>query len=275
MMARSRRTCGQPRQQGFALLIVLWSLGLLALLGTQLLMISRQDTQIARNLRDTATYEAAANGGAQQAIFKVLDRSSGHWSADGMIHLLQVGRARVTVHIEDEADKVNPSIASPALLQALMLQVGADPGTAAAVATGIVEWRQASNTPGRPSPTVARYAAAGSEFAPLGEPFSSIEELGSVLGMTPELLVRLRPHLTLFTDSDPGAGTRDPVVARALAAVGQFNAGAEESAEELVSIVADARGRGNAHYGIRMVVRTNGNPTGRRYEVLSYERLWN
>ncbi|HEX4172406.1 MAG TPA: hypothetical protein VHY82_08010 [Acetobacteraceae bacterium] len=268
-------SCSRPRQQGFALLIVLWTLGLLALLGTQLLATSRQDAQIARNLLDSATLEAAANGAVQQAIFRVLDRSSGHWNADRMIHLLQVGPARVTVHVEDEADKVNPSIASPALLQALLLQVGADPGTAAAVSASIAQWRQANNTPGRPSTTVATYAGAGREFAPLGEPFSSIEELGSVLGVTPELLARLRPHLTLFTDSDPGAGTRDLIVARALAAAGQLNAIAEEGGEELVSIETDARGQGNAHYGIRVVVRTNGNPVGRRYEILSYERIWN
>ena len=48
-------TRGLRRQEGFALLIVLWTLGLLALLGTQLLATSRQDAQIARNLRDTAT----------------------------------------------------------------------------------------------------------------------------------------------------------------------------------------------------------------------------
>jgi len=160
------------------------------------------------------------------------------------------------------------------LLQALLLQIGTDPGTAAAVAASIVQWRMASNTPGRPNPIVARYAGAGREFAPLGEPFSNFEELDAVLGMTPELLTMLRPHLTLFTDSDPGASTRDPVVARALAAAGQLNLSANQGGEELVSIVVDARGRGNAHYGIRVVVRTNGNPAGRRYELLSYERFW-
>jgi general secretion pathway protein K len=257
------------------LLIVLWTLGLLALLGTQLLATSRQDAQIARNMLNSAALEAAADGAVQQAIFRVLDQSSSHWGADGIVHLLQIGRTRVMLHIEDEADKINPSIASPALLQALLLQVGADLSTATAVAASIVDWRMASNTPGRPNPVVARYAEAGRELGPTGEPFSSIEELGLVLGMTPELLARLRPHLALFTDSDPGTGTRDPTVARALAAVNQFNPSAEERGEALVSVTADARGHGNAHYGIRVVVRTNGNPTGRRYEILSYERLWN
>ena len=50
-------TCSDPRQRGFALLIVLWTLALLALLGTQLLTTGRQDTQLARNLLDAATLE--------------------------------------------------------------------------------------------------------------------------------------------------------------------------------------------------------------------------
>ena len=45
---------GKTRERGFALLIVLWTLGLLALLGTQLLATARQDTQLARNLVDAA-----------------------------------------------------------------------------------------------------------------------------------------------------------------------------------------------------------------------------
>jgi general secretion pathway protein K len=265
----------KDHEQGFALLIVLWSLGLLALLGVRLLATSRQDMQIARNQLDTAKLEAAARGAVQQAIFRCLDRSSGHWNADGAIHVLQVGEARVTVQIDDEADKVNPSLASPALLQALMLQIGADPATATALAASIVDWRQANRPPGRPSPILARYAGAGREFGPSGEPFASLDELGSVLGMTPELLVRLRPHLSIYTDSDPGVGTHDPVVARALAAAGQLSPSLGDAGEGLVSVTADAHGRGHANHKVRLVVRTNGSPQGRPYEILSYERAWN
>ena len=68
-------TRGDDRQRGFALLIVLWTLALLALLGTQLLATSRQHVQLAHNLLDAAALEAAANGAVQQAIFGVLDSS--------------------------------------------------------------------------------------------------------------------------------------------------------------------------------------------------------
>ena len=63
----------------------------------------------------------------------------------------------------------------------------------------------------------ARYAAAGRDYAPSGAPFASPDELGAVLGMTPDLLARLKPHLTVFTDGDPSTATQDVVVAQALA----------------------------------------------------------
>jgi general secretion pathway protein K len=267
-------TRSDARQRGFALIIVLWSLALLALLGTHVLATSRQESQLARNLRDAAVLEEAANGAVQQAIFNVLDSSSRHWNPDGTVHTMRVGQAAVAVRIDDEADRVNPNIASVQLLQALLVQVGADPVTSATVAASIAEWRLASGAPGRPSATAARYAAAGRDYAPSGAPFESLDELGAVLGMTPNLLARLRPHMTVFTDSDPDAATHDMVVAQALAAVGQRDAGADEVGSGVMSLTAEARAQGHARFTIHVIVRTNARPEGRRYEVLSRERLW-
>jgi len=264
--------CRQAGQCGFVLLVVLWTLALLALLGTQLAATSRQDMRLARNLLDAASLEAAANGAVQRAIFNLLDSSSQRWAADGTPHIIRLGRSLVAVQVEDEADKVNPSIASPALLQALMQQVGADPKTAASVAASIVEWRLAGGIPNRPSAVAVRYASAGRDYAPSGAAFASVGELSNVLGMTPELLARLRPHLTVFTDSDPPATTHDLVVAEALASAGQRDADAGDSGVGLVSVTADARGPDRARFTVHVVVRINGELEGRRYEVLAYER---
>jgi general secretion pathway protein K len=266
-------TRGDLRQRGFALLVVLWTLALLALLGTHLLAASRQDAQLARNLLDAAVLEAAANGAVQQAVFGMLDGYSRHWSPDYGVRTVQFGRATVAVRVEDEADKVNPNIASPKLLQALLMQVGADPETAAAVAASIVEWRLASGTAARPSAAVARYAAAGRDYGPSGAPFASPDELGDVLGMTADLLARLRPHLTVFTDSDPSRATQDPVVALALAAIGQRAVEADEAGSGLMSVTADARGPGQARLTLHVIVRINDKPEGPRCEILAYERL--
>jgi general secretion pathway protein K len=262
------------RQRGYALLIVLWSLAMLALLGTQVLATARQETQLARNLRDAAVLEAAANGAVQDAIFATLDTSGHHWDPDGIARMIQVGHVPVTVRIDDESEKLNPNFSSTALLQALLTQLGTDPGTAAAVASAIAEWRDARSVPGHPGAAIARYAAAGRDYAPTGAPFASVDELGAVLNMTPVLLARLRPHLTVFTDGDPGAASSDPVIARALAAVGQTGGAGEAGNTSLVSITAEARGPGRARFAIRVVVQTNAPAGGRVYQVLDYQRAW-
>ena len=262
------------RQRGFALLIVLWTLGLLALLGTELLTTARQDTQLARNLVDAAELEAAADGAVQQAIFANLDTSNKHWDADSVTRVIRVGRIPIAVQLDNEGEKVNPNIASVALLQALMTALGTDRVTAADVAASIAEWRQASPVAGRADAVTALYVAARREYAPPGTPFTDLGELQAVIGMTPDLLARLRPHLTIFTDGDPDMATRDPVVAQALVLARQSGAPGEQGVTGLVSITADARGRGGAHFVEHVLVRTNARPEGRRYELLVHERLW-
>jgi hypothetical protein len=94
--------------------------------------------------------------------------------------------------------------------------------------------------------------------------------------MTPEMLARLRPHLTVFTDGDPNAATHDPVVAQALAAVGEHGGDAADAAggAAIVSVTADARGTQRSHFAMQVIVRTNGRAEGSRYDILAWHRLW-
>jgi len=264
-------TQSMTREKGFALLIVLFALAMLALLGSTVLATARQDVQIARNLREAAVLRAAAHGAVQQAIFRVLDQSNQHWVADDLPRAIRVGGSLVMVRVANENDKVNPNTASLPLLRALLIQVGADPATAEREAEAIVAWRLASGVPGRPDATTARYIAAGLAFGPSGAPFANLDELGAVMGMTPTLLTRLRPHLTVFTESDPDMTTHDPVVAAALAAIGDTTLGAGPGGPEVVMITADAHGAGGSRFTAREIVRTNARPVGRRYDVLDYE----
>jgi len=259
------------REKGFALLIVLFALAMLALLGSTVLATARQDVQIARNLREAAVLRAAAHGAVQQAIFRVLDQSNQHWVADDIPRAIRIGASLVMVRVANENDKVNPNTASLPLLRALLVEVGADPATAEREAEAIVAWRLASGVPGQPDATTARYIAAGLAFGPSGAPFANLDELGAVMGMTPALLSRLRPHLTVFTDSDPDMTTRDPVVAQALAAIGDTTPGAGPGGPEVVMITADAHGAGGSRFTAREIVRTNARPIGRRYDVLDYQ----
>jgi general secretion pathway protein K len=258
------------RQSGFALLIVLWTLGLLALLSTQLVAAGRGDAQLARSVADSAMLEAATNGAVQHAIFGMLGSPQQRWAADGSAHVVRLGSAVVVVRLEDEGGKVNPNLASATLLGSLLTQVGVAPATAASLAAAIVDWRSGNPQPNLPGAEVSRYTAAGRNYGPPGEAFQSLDELGLVLGMTPAILARLRPHMTVYTDADPDGSTRDPVV---IAALDNPPPPAAEPEPAVASVIAEATGPGHSRFAERIVVRLVAQAPGRLYEILALEHI--
>jgi len=235
----------QRDQRGFALLLVLWTVALLALLGTYLVVAARQRVAMASDLRTAATLESAADGAAQHAIFEVL---KGQWTPDGTIRAIRVGTVDVRIALDDEALKLNPNRAPAAELQALLQHLSLSERFAARLAAAIVRWR----TPDR----VPTLAATDGRSA--GRPFTRLADLAAVPGMTPDILQTLRPHLTLYTGGDPDLISPD---------------GADTiGAVHVIGIVAESHGPHGAMFARHIIVRTNARRSGRRYEVLMSER---
>ena len=130
------------RQQGFALLIVLMTLGFLALLGTQLVAAARSDTRLADNLKQEAVLEAAADGAVANVMFAMQAARNPQFQADGTPRTLRIGNTAVSVKIENETDRINLNTASAVLLRALLVQVGAAPALAERLAVAIFDWRR-------------------------------------------------------------------------------------------------------------------------------------
>ncbi len=239
------------RQSGFALLIVLWTVGFLALLGTQLVAAGRSDTRLADNLKQEAALRAAADGAVAHVMFAIQAAHDPGFRADGLEREVRIGRVPVLVRIDNESDRINLNTASAALLRALIIEAGAPPALADRLTAAILDWRT-SGAAARPGGAKApEYRAAGLGFGPPGEPFQSVDELADVLGMTRTLFDRLAPHLTVLTDADPDMTTRDPVVALALAdAAGTADVAApvEQSAVDVLRITVAALGRDSTRY---------------------------
>lgn len=187
------------RQRGFALLIVLWTLGLLALLVAGLATAGRSDLGIAANRRGSAVAEAAADGAVQQAIFQL---HLGAWPADGMEHRVAVGRTTVQVAIDDLSGRINPNLSSPSMLAALLGAVGIDPAQALQLGRAMVDWRTATPMSLAGGLKLDRYRQAGLLYGPPGRPFSAVDEIGQVPGITTALLARLRPYVSVYQSGD-------------------------------------------------------------------------
>jgi general secretion pathway protein K len=134
-----------PDERGFALLVVLGLLGLLALLGARLTSAARTEARIAFALRASAAAEVA-DSAVNEVAMRLL---RGTWPVSGLAwrvppEPILVGAVAVDVLVMDETVKINPNYASSRLLRSLMIQAGVDESTAASLADAIIEWRQPS-----------------------------------------------------------------------------------------------------------------------------------
>jgi general secretion pathway protein K len=263
------------RNRGFALLIVLWTLVLVSFIVTHVTASGRTEIRIAGNLVANAAAGAAADGAIFATIFNRTDPKSEQLSVlDGNAQELAIGNSRVVVRLDDEAARINPNWASPALFEALLRVTDIDPDGARRLAAAITEWAGTAPTLAPPSARLAEYRAAGLDYGPPGAPLESLDELGRVVGMTPAILAKIRPHLSLFAPPEPSPATADPVVAAALAALtsaGQAASAGNQMPPDIVTlrITALASGPGNARVARSAVVRF-GAMLPRGYLVLAW-----
>ena len=230
------------RDRGFALVIVLWTLGILALLGAVVTGAGRQEARLAAALRTGDAARAAAEAALQQTCFELL---AGRTAADGVPHVVAVGAARATVVAQSERGKINPNTAPVELLATLLRVAGASATDATQVASAIVIWRQPTPVAVPEEMILAPYRAAGLRYGPPGQPFRDLGELRLVLGVTPALFAAVAPHMSVFATGAPDPAQADPVVRQSLelagVATGPAPGGTLAVTSQAVSISVTAR----------------------------------
>src|SRR5262249_4153034 len=163
---------------------------------------------IAGNLVANSAAQAAADGAIFEAIFNLSNpQPEQRWPVDGTAQVVGIGASRVLVRLEDEASWINPSTASPLLLEALLRATRSDADTARRLATAIAEWVASAPPPRPPETLLAEYRAAGLDYGPPSGPVETLGELGRVLGMTSAVLSAILPHLTLYGPPEPNPVT--------------------------------------------------------------------
>ncbi len=268
---------GARSDRGFALLIVLWWTVLLAMLGTQLTASGRLDAQRAGNLRAAAVAEAAADGVLQEAIFHVLDGSPAGWAADGVTHIVPVIGGVARVEVRSEAAKIGLNQASPALLAALLTRLGTDRRQSAALADAILDWRTATARPRKLGAKAPEYRAAGLGYAPPNSDFESLDELGLVRGMTPELVARLTPYISVFQTGDPDLTVADAVVRLAAADAGDvavdpaIRAGLSDGEAPAVAVMVAVEMADGAKALHRTVIRLAADAARHPFQILDQQ----
>lgn len=252
---------GAARQRGFALLVVLWTLGFLALLVAGLAASARGEAGLAGNVRSSTVAQAAADGAVQQTVFQLL---RGAWTPGGPVYRLAVGNAAVEVTTEDESRRFNPNFSSPAMLAALIGAFGVEPAQANDLARVLVDWRTAATISLAGGLKLDRYRLANLPYGPPDRPFESVDEMGLVPGMTLDLLARLRPYLSVYQAGDASETANLPLGRDIQTNAGMIGRGSAlvgyTSPDRVVSIRATAELKDGARFVRRAVVRLLAQP---------------
>lgn len=205
---------GGGSQRGFVLLVVLSTLGLLAVAAASFAQIARNHIRQAAVASEGARAEALADAGVHIAILDLVaaresPSSDRRFALDATPLACGIGGdgATLTIAVHDEAAKVDLNIGSPPLVRALVLGLGLSAGEAAADA--ILDYRDEDHDRRFSGAERPEYLAAGRPRGPRNGTFLAVEDLAGVLGITQADAGRLRPFVTIYS----GLGAIDASVA--------------------------------------------------------------
>jgi general secretion pathway protein K len=217
-----RCDCAMARssERGFVLVAVLWillALSTLAVIFSVYLSASAQ----ALALNDTALEtEALVSGGLELTAYQLTLAADKDRPARGSFHF-RMDDADVSVTFTSEAARIDLNFAPKELLAALFADLGASKGAAKEDADRIIGWRTRP-APNSASDEASLYAAAGLNYGPRQSLFTHVNELALVVGLSPVLVERALPFVTVFNGSpDVDAKIAAPEVVAALKDTGQ------------------------------------------------------
>ena len=198
--------------EGFVLVAVLWMLAALAELVSIYSSYTLSTAAVSHVADDRLQAEASIRSAVEMAAFRQLagpdQELSGSFNT-------RVGRTRVTVQLAPETARIDLNAASVDLLIGLFTSVSVEPARAADLADRVIGWR----TKGAPDKGAEAklYAERHVPYGPRQAPFDNVLELSLLPGISPALVERLLPLVTIFNGHlKVDAASADPAVLSAL-----------------------------------------------------------
>ncbi|WFU66686.1 type II secretion system minor pseudopilin [Bradyrhizobium brasilense] len=208
------------KDSGFALLVVIWVVGLLSLIASTLITTSHYRLKATSNAIESAKAARLAEAGIGLAELALAGQLSGSplessqgasfglvaGSREPVLCMLPTG-ASAAILAEDEGGKLDLNLAQPELIAALLRGLGASEQEAPQLAASIARFARVSINKGHDEAEDQAYAADGRTFGPKRAPFDTPLELDQVVGMRRALLEALLPYVTVFSHH-PGIDPR-------------------------------------------------------------------
>jgi general secretion pathway protein K len=193
------RPVAGTRQSGFALVAVIWTLGLITLLGMAVIVGARYRTKTSSNYASVTAAELAAESAVNLAISAALTATPDQ-AASFPLQCRLPGGERATIAVEEETGKFDLNTASLAALTRLFTALSGDQSTGARLAAQIVEFRKPKTQ-------------GASETAR----FTTILEFDQIDGIPPKLFRAALRHVTVRSGKpEPDLEAASPAMRRLL-----------------------------------------------------------
>ncbi len=218
MIIRAGADPRPPRgERGFALLLVIWVVALLAVLAAGIAADSSSEAVIARNRMDAAQAQALADAGIALGIQGAIDPNPAtRWPADGRVQQASYAGGPIAIAPQDEGGKIDVNAAPLDLIGGLADEFGISSDGRAALLNGIAA-RRASAQSAAPPPAARFYAAVDVYTADIATlPFADLTELRLLPGVPHAAYERMVPYLTVFSESatlNPLTASREALLA--------------------------------------------------------------
>jgi general secretion pathway protein K len=191
------------KQQGLALVLVLWVLTLMTIMAGSYALSTQREAALLSHAHERAKGLALADGGIHYAMLMLMVPDiKKRWRADGTDYAWIMEGARVRLRLYDEGGKIDLNAAQEQTLRTVLNFVVHNDDQAAQLADAILDWRDADDLKRLHGAEASEYQAASLKQTPQNRNFLVLEELRGVLGITPELYRALEPWFTLYTGQD-------------------------------------------------------------------------
>lgn len=285
------------RQQGIALILVLWILILVTVTTGAYALMARMDQLEANQLLSGTQARLWAEAGLNMAAVSLRDPDDAiRMVPDGRPYQQVIDGVLIEIRASDERGKLDINSSDEITLATLFTNHGMESEYAQTLAAAVMDWRDDDDVERVNGAEADAYEAAGLSNVPANRNFMMVEELLQVIGMPWELFRRIEPGITVYSQTDlPLIGFAGPEALLAIPditleeAMNFVQDRHSQQPEDMLDLTlpngesAMAQGRGLTYSiqakatmpngvweQIDTTIRLGGNPSGQPFQVLRW-----
>lgn len=200
-----KRQSKKCKQRGIALIAVLFLLAILTFLAFTLSKDIRTEITLTSHQLKRAQALALAEEGIWRGAYKVLSRNQQAVAKNtvlmaGEIYPLTSKNGDLSIKLQSSSGLIDINQAHAGLLKSLLMSVGETSISADIITDSVLDWRDSDDEVRENGAEATDYLDASASVSPKNGLINSIDELAWINGVTPVVLEKLRPLITVYSN---------------------------------------------------------------------------